>query len=190
MVIAVAFDFVKVERAAKQLLIAIGENPNREGLLDTPKRYAKWWKEFIQYDTGNLNTVFDNVASDQMVIVKGMQVWSLCEHHLLPFNSTITIGYIPNNKILGLSKFGRIAQKFAHRLQVQERMISQISEEVSRICATDDVAVLGVGEHLCMTMRGVRLPANMGSSILKGRFKTDAIIHAEWLTLSSNLKRY
>jgi len=116
-------DIPRIERAVKDIIELIGEDPNREGLKDTPKRVAKFWKEFIDYDAGKIGTTFEAVKADQMVIVKGIKVWSLCEHHLMPFSSEIAIGYITRKKVLGLSKFARIAHKHAHKLQLQEKLV-------------------------------------------------------------------
>lgn len=173
----------RVESIARDLLAAIGEDVTREGLQDTPRRFAKWWAEFIDYDPGTLNTVFEIEQTDQMVIVTGMKVWSLCEHHLLPFWCNISIGYIASTKLLGLSKFGRIAHKHAHRLQVQERLIAGIADELQAILDTDNVAVLAEGEHLCMTMRGIQTPALMKSSVMRGVFMSDAAARSEFLSL-------
>jgi GTP cyclohydrolase I len=106
-----------------------------------------------------------------MVCVSGMRVSSLCEHHLLPFWCDVSIGYIPDRKVLDLSKFARIAQQFAHRLQLQERLGQQIADEISRITGTENVAVVLKGEHLCMTARGIRTPGLMTSSIMRGVFR-------------------
>src|SRR3990172_1122507 len=125
------------------LLSAIGEDVNREGLIQTPHRWAKWWLEFMQYDPGNTDTTFEAIETDQMVVVKGIKVWSLCEHHLLPFWCNLSIGYICKDKVLGLSKFARIANKHAHRLQIQEGLVRDIAQEVTHLAQTEDVAVLG-----------------------------------------------
>lgn len=178
-----AFDYQKVLQIGRELLVAIGENPEREGLQDTPRRFALAWREFMEYDPGNHETVFDAVQLDQMVIIKDMKVWSLCEHHLLPFWCNLSIAYIAKNKILGLSKFGRIAQKYAHRLQVQERLVEQVAQEVKRITESDNVAVIGRGEHLCMTMRGVEMSAEMISSALYGVFRENPEARNEFLQL-------
>lgn len=171
-----------IERLIEQLLIAIGEDPQREGLRNTPKRVARFWKEFIEYDPGNHVTVFESIKVDQMVAVSDMRVWSLCEHHLLPFWCDVSIGYIANDKVLGLSKFGRIVKKHSHRLQIQERLVQDIAADVMRIVGTENVAVLAKGEHLCMTMRGIELPAIMSSSSINGSFR-NAEVRAEFLSL-------
>jgi GTP cyclohydrolase I len=167
----------------RELLIELGEDPNREGLLDTPRRWADWWLEFTQYKPGTTDTVFEQVATDQFVGVGPMRVWSLCEHHLLPFWCDVTVGYIAGDHVLGLSKFARIAHQFAHRLQLQERLTHQIADEVERITRSPDVLVIGQGEHLCMSMRGIRTPAVMSSSVVRGRFRDLPALRAEALAL-------
>lgn len=178
-----AVDFDKLVQVGKDLLVAIGEDPNRSGLEDTPKRYAKWWKEFIDYEAGNIGTSFEIENNDEMVAVTGMKVYSLCEHHLLPFSATVSIGYMPKDKILGLSKFARIAHKHAHKPQVQERLVQDIAKEIQEITGTEDVAVVADGEHSCMTMRGVRTAGSMRTSVMLGSFRHEADTRAEFLNL-------
>lgn len=179
------FDYDRIKTACREILLAIGENPDREGLADTPRRFADFWKEFIQYDPGNCDTNFEVVEADQMVVVSGIRVWSLCEHHLLPFSCEIKMGYITRSKVIGLSKFGRLAHLFAHRLQLQERLVTQIADEIIALAGHDDVAVIGEGEHLCMSMRGIKTPARMVSSSLHGVFKTNPDARKEFLTLGN-----
>lgn len=167
----------------RDLLVAIGENPDRPGLIDTPRRFASFWCDFIGYTPGRIDTVFEAVTTDQMVIVKGMRVWSLCEHHLLPFYADIAVGYIARDQVLGLSKFARIAQKWAHKLQVQERLVDQIASDIERVTGSQDVAVIASGEHLCMTMRGIQTPARMVSSALRGVFRDNPDARREFLSL-------
>ncbi len=176
-------DQARLERVARELLLAIGENPNREGLKETPRRFASWWKEFIEHDSGNTNTFFEPITTDQMVVVSGMKVWSICEHHLLPFWAEITIGYIAEERVLGLSKFARIAHRHAHRLQIQERMVHQIADEVEALVRKKNVAVMARGEHLCMSMRGVKTPAMMTTSVLRGIFRYSSDARMGFLTV-------
>ncbi|MFI1760862.1 GTP cyclohydrolase I [Streptomyces sp. NPDC020800] len=175
-----------LEGLARQLLIEIGEDPDREGLADTPRRYAKWWREFIGYEAGKTETLFDSISDNQLVYVSGMLVWSLCEHHLLPFNCNLTIAYRSDKNLLGLSKFARIAHKHAHRLQVQERLVSDVAGEIAEITGSEDVAVIGRGEHLCMTMRGIRTPALMTSSAFRGAFEGNGPERTQLLMLAQN----
>jgi GTP cyclohydrolase I len=151
--------------------------------LDTPRRFAASWRDFIEYNAGNEATVFNSFSVNQMVVVKGMRVWSMCEHHLLPFYCDVSIGYIADNKILGLSKFGRIAKKNSHRLQVQERLVENIASDIMKITASENVAVIARGEHLCMTMRGIEMPATMISSSLHGVFRDAPSARLEFLEL-------
>jgi GTP cyclohydrolase IA len=170
-------DYPRLLALGRELLLAIGEDPDREGLRETPRRWADAWREFIEYDPGTTETTFASVASDQLVCVSGIRVASLCEHHLLPFWCNISIGYIPNAKVLGLSKFARIA----HRLQLQERLGEQIADEISRITGTQNVAVVLKGEHYCMTARGIRMPGRMTSSVMRGVFRTESQTRMEFL---------
>lgn len=172
-----------IEDLARRLLTEIGEDPDREGLRDTPARYARWWREFTGYDPGTVGTLFETTSSGQTVTVSDLRVWSLCEHHLLPFNCSLTIAYRPAKQLLGLSKFARIAHQHAHRLQVQERLVAGIAEDVLRITESPDVAVIGRGEHLCMTMRGVRTVGLMTSTSYHGVFAEEGPARSELLSL-------
>lgn len=174
----------KVQYLTRELLVEIGEDPDREGLRDTPKRVARWWQEFIKHDPGNIRTGFRSIETDQMVIVSNMTVYSLCEHHLLPFWCDISVGYIADGgTVLGLSKFARIAHKHAHKLQIQERLVQQIADDISEMANTDSVAVYAKGKHYCMLMRGAKTDGIMHSSIMRGLFKNDANCRAEFLNL-------
>ena len=121
--------------------------------------------------------------TNQMVIVSGMRVWSLCEHHLLPFWADISIGYIAKDKVLGLSKFARIAHKYAHRPQIQEQMVQQIADEIQEVTGSEDIAVVASGVHLCMVMRGIRTEGTMTSSIMRGAFFYNESARREFLDL-------
>ena len=176
-------DYERLLELGRELLIAVGEDPSREGLIDTPRRWASWWREFIEYDPGETETTFEAVSTDQMVCVSGMRVWSLCEHHMIPFRCDISIAYIAANKVLGLSKFARIAHQFAHQLQIQERLGQQIADEVSRITQTEHVAVLIEGEHLCMSARGIRTPGIMTCSIMRGVFREEVSARQEFFQI-------
>jgi GTP cyclohydrolase I len=175
----------KIELLTRDLLVAIGEDPMREGLVETPARVARFWLEFINYDPGNFDTTFETVQTDQMVIVSGIRAWSLCEHHLLPFWCDVSVGYITDERIIGLSKVGRIVHACAHKLQVQERLVTEIADKLSEITGTKNIAVVAQGEHLCMSMRGIKTPAIMTSSVMRGIFHESATSRAEFLTLAA-----
>lgn len=163
-------DYDKIKLIVRDLLVALGEDPDREGLIETPRRIANFWREFIEYEPGKLDTTFAAVKHNQMVAVTGMRVWSMCEHHMLPFWCDVSIAYIADDRVLGLSKFARIAHKHAHKLTLQEQLVSDIANELKDVLGTQDVAVMAKGEHLCMTMRGIQTPHRMISSALSGQF--------------------
>ncbi|MFD8730549.1 GTP cyclohydrolase I [Streptomyces sp. NPDC059611] len=168
---------------ARRLLKEIGEDPDRDGLRQTPERFARWWREFINYDPGTIDTLFETTTTSQMVVVSDIRVWSLCEHHLLPFNCSVDIAYRPTQRLLGLSKFARVAHRHAHRLQVQERLVADIAQEVADITGAEDVAVIAKGEHLCMTMRGIKASAEMTSTAFLGAFGDDSSLRGELFAL-------
>lgn len=182
-----AFNQKRIEKLTRELLIAIGEDPDREGLIDTPRRYAAWWQEFIEYDPGKIETVFTTASTNQMVVVSGIRIWSLCEHHLLPFWCDVSIGYIPDEKLIGLSKLGRIAHMVAHRLQVQERITAKIADSVEHYTGTKSVAVAATGEHLCMSSRGIKSEARMSSTDMRGAFRVNDSIKNEFFQLVRGL---
>lgn len=171
------FDQERAERAVRELLLAVGEDPDREGLKDTPARVARSYLELFaglrQSAEDVLTTTFD-LGHDELVIVKDIEVASFCEHHLLPFVGVAHIGYIPNvhGQITGLSKLGRLVDVFARRPQVQERMTTQIADSLVRILEPRGVIVVVECEHLCMTMRGVRKPgAKTFTSAVRGMLR-------------------
>lgn len=173
----------RVEQIITELLRELGENPKREGLLETPKRVAKFWNEFINYEPGKIETTFEAIKADQMVIVKNIKVWSLCEHHLMPFSSTVSIGYITRKKVLGLSKFARIAHKHAHKLQLQEKLVQDIADELGSLVDTKDIAVFAEGTHLCMVARGIKTDGQMITSVMQGAFRKEPETRQEFLSL-------
>jgi GTP cyclohydrolase I len=176
-------DYERLLTLGHELLIALGENPDREGLQDTPRRWADWWREFIEYEPGTTDTTFSSSSTNQLVCVSGMRVFSLCEHHLLPMWCDISIGYVPMEKVLGLSKFARIAHQFAHQLQIQERLGQQIADAIVEITGSATVAVLMKGEHLCMSARGIRTPGTMQTSLWQGNFLHNTALRQEFLQL-------
>lgn len=174
----------RIERIGKDLMEALGYAADEPSTKDTPKRWAKWWDEFLNYRDPKLVTTFAAEQIDQLVVVSGIRVWSLCEHHLLPFYCDVAMGYIVNDRALGLSKLGRIAHFNAHTLQVQERLVAQIADQLADATKSESVAVVARGEHLCMTMRGIKTPSVMTSSSMRGLFRTDAAARSEFLRLA------
>ena len=173
----------RIAYLTRELLLAIGEDPEREGLQGTPERVAGFWQEFIEYDPGNLDATFEAITTDQMVVVSGLRVWSLCEHHLLPFWCDISIGYIARDRVLGLSKFARVAHMLAHRPQIQERLVHQIADRIEKLTGSQDVAVMATGVHTCMIMRGIRTPGEMKTTVMRGVFFDKPEARQEFLSL-------
>lgn len=180
-----AKDMDTIVVAVRAILIAIGENPDRPGLKETPMRVANAWREFVTYNAGDTATAFESATFDQMVVVSGMRVWSMCEHHLMPFWCDVSIGYIAYDRVLGLSKFARIAERCAHRLTMQERLVSDIWTEVADAVETEHVAVIARGEHLCMSARGIKKPAIVTSSVMRGVFQHEPSARAEFISLAA-----
>jgi GTP cyclohydrolase I len=178
------------EDAVTRILQAIGEDPTREGLLETPKRVMKAWMEWTEGYRMNLDDiikVFNDGAEgvDEMVIVKGIPFTSHCEHHMAPFTGHVTIAYIPKNGILGLSKFNRVTEMFSKRLQVQERMTTQIAGALEDRLKPLGVAVLVEAEHTCVCSRGIRHHGcTTVTSALRGAFKTQPETRAEFYALA------
>ncbi len=177
-----------MEETVRKILEAIGENPDRDGLQNTPERVVR----AIQYLTKGyrdsvekiLNGALFDVDYDEMVIVKDIEIYSLCEHHLLPFFGKCHVGYIPSHKVIGLSKIPRLVDMFARRLQVQERLTQQIAETVQKATEPRGVAVVIEAQHLCMMMRGVeKQNTKMTTSAMLGRFRKDERSRSEFLSL-------
>lgn len=177
-------DPIKLRILGAELIRALGLDPQAPGLQDTPRRWAAWWSEFMDYEPGNTETSFEAVTADQMVVLSGIRVHSLCEHHLLPFVCDIAIGYISEAHILGISKLARIAHLHAHRPQVQERLVKEIADSIQSLSGSSHVAVLASGSHLCMSMRGIRTDARMVTSETRGLFRESAASRAEFLRLA------
>ncbi|GAA3875369.1 GTP cyclohydrolase I [Streptomyces sedi] len=182
-----AIDTGRVAGLISQLLVELGEDPSREGLLGTPHRIAAWWSTFLSPgDAAPAACFAESRVSDQLVVVGGMSVWSLCEHHLLPMNLHVTAGYVPEGEMVGLSKFGRTARHFAGRLQVQERFTRQFAEHLAGVIGREDVAVAVRGTHLCMNMRGVRMEDARTTTVhTGGRFRSDPALNQQFLTLAA-----
>ena len=176
--------------AVRAILTAIGEDPAREGLADTPGRVERQWAELTSGYSADpaiaLGTTFE-VDYDEMVVVRDIAFYSLCEHHLLPFHGRVQVGYLPRGRVVGLSKIPRLVEAFAHRLQVQERMTQQIAETLMTHLDPKGVAVVVEAAHLCTMMRGVRQQeAVMITSAMLGTFRSDARTRSEFLTLISS----
>jgi len=169
----------------RDLLEALGYDTRSPELVETPKRWASWWNEFLNYRSGRIDTAFEVVSQDQLVVVSGIDLWSVCEHHLLPFSARIAIGYVPAGRLLGLSKFVRIAQRAAHRLQLQERLTEDIANDLERVTGSPNVAVLARGRHLCMEARGVATPATTSTLVTRGRFGTESQLREDFFLLGA-----
>lgn len=181
-------DKERIQNAVREILIAVGEDPDREGLLETPKRVANMYEEIfagLTEDPKQHIKLFNEQSNDEMVIVKDIPFYSMCEHHLLPFFGKAHIGYIPSdNKIIGLSKLARIVDNFAKKPQVQERLTSDIADFLNDNIQPKGVAVIMEAEHMCMTMRGARAAGSKTqTSALRGIMRTDAKTRAEVLSL-------
>ena len=177
-----------IEKAIKRILIEIGENPERQGLQQTPSRVAKMYKELtIGYDQSPekiVNEAMFDVKYDEMVVVTNIEFYSLCEHHLLPFFGVVHVGYIPQGKLVGLSKIPRLVDMYARRLQVQENMTQQIAHILRDKLNPEGVGVVIEGFHMCMMMRGVQKDkAKMITSTLLGSFREDQKTRNEFLEL-------
>jgi GTP cyclohydrolase I len=179
-------DQESIRQAIRNLLIAVGENPEREGLRRTPDRVARMYGELLEgyrQDPNELvNDALFEVKYDEMVLVHDIEFYSLCEHHMLPFLGRAHVAYLPRNKVLGLSKIPRIVDMFARRLQVQERMTRQIAECIDELLNPLGVAVVIEGLHLCATMRGVKKhDARMTTSAMLGAFRNSLATREEFL---------
>ena len=178
----------KLEANTRNLLELLGEDPNREGLMNTPKRVAKAWDFLTKGYNENLDDLINNAIfegeSKDMVIVKNIEFYSLCEHHMIPFYGKAHIGYIPDGKIIGLSKLARITDLFAQRLQVQERLTNQIAQCLQEVLNPRGVAVVLEGKHFCMLSRGVQKQNSIAtSSAMLGIFREKESTRNEFLKL-------
>lgn len=182
------FDEKRAENAVRELLIAVGEDPDREGLQQTPARVARAYRELLsgmrQKPEDVLTTTFD-LGHDEMVLVKDIELVSFCEHHLLPFHGVAHVGYIPaeSGKITGLSKLARLVDVFARRPQVQERLTTQVADSLMKILEARGAIVVIEAEHMCMSLRGIRKPgAKTTTSAVRGQLR-DATTRAEAMSL-------
>ena len=181
-------DKARIEKAVREILVAIGENPNREGLKETPQRVARMYEEVfscIGKDPMKAVTVFKTEEHEEMVILRDIAFYSMCEHHLLPFYGKAHVAYIPKkDRLAGLSKLARVVEMISRCPQLQERITTQIANTLMKVLKPHGVLVIVDAEHLCMTMRGVRKPgARMTTSAVRGVFQKNEITRKEALQL-------
>ena len=181
-------DKQRIENAVREILSAIGEDPDREGLQETPKRVANMYAEIfagLEDDPKRHLKIFNESNNDEMVVVRDIPMYSMCEHHLLPFGGKAHIAYIPSDgKVIGLSKLARIVDSFSKKPQLQERLTSQIADFLEENLSPKGIAVVIEAEHLCMTMRGARAAgAKTQTSALRGIMRKDARTRAEAMSL-------
>jgi GTP cyclohydrolase I len=177
----------KIEKAVASIIEAIGEDPKREGLVGTPRRIAEMYAEVfggIYEDPGEELRVGFEEGHQEMVILKDIPFYSMCEHHFLPFHGLAHVGYIPSGRVVGASKIGRVVEILAKRPQLQERLTTQIANTIVSVLEPKGVAVVIQAEHLCMTMRGVKKPgSNIITSAMRGLFQKNPITRSEFLSL-------
>jgi GTP cyclohydrolase I len=179
---------INIEDNLKEVIAYIGDNPNREGLIDTPKRMVRSWEKlFGGYNKSGadvLGTAFEDGTCNEMVILKNVEFYSTCEHHFLPFSGRITIGYLPNKKVVGISKIARLVEVYSRRLQIQERMTSQIADDIMNCLDAKGCMVVCEAQHLCMTSRGVeKQQSQMITSAVRGVFDNDSTARNEFMQL-------
>lgn len=192
-----AIDTKAIEEHIRGILIALGDNPDREGLQDTPKRVAKMYEDVFKgmnYSNDEIITMFNTTFEDDLsvkgnpndiVFMKDIEIFSHCEHHLaLMYNMKVSVAYIPNGKVIGLSKIARIADMVGRKLQLQERIGTDIAYIMQKVTCSEDVAVIIEGEHGCMSTRGIQKPGTKTvSTTLRGRFNTDQILNNNLMML-------
>ena len=185
--LAAPVDLERIQRAMREIVEAVGEDPEREGLRGTPERVARMYAELfegLRIDPKELLSVGFEVEHDEMVILKDIPFYSVCEHHFMPFHGVAAIGYIPDGRIVGLSKLARLVDAYAHRPQVQEQLTGQIADTLMDALRPNGVAVVIEAEHLCMTARGVKKPGSrMVTSATRGTFRKSEVTRAEFLLL-------
>lgn len=177
-----------IDQKVTDILIALGEDPSRKGLKGTPRRFRKALEHLTKGYQENIDDIVNGAVfesdMDEMVIIKNIELYSLCEHHLLPFIGKCHVAYLPNGKIIGLSKVARIVDMFAKRLQVQENLTKQIAESILQTTDAKGVGIIIEAKHLCMMMRGVeKQHSDMTTSMMLGRFRKDDRTRAEFLSL-------
>lgn len=164
----------KIERLIRQLLVELGENPDREGLVETPKRIAEMYEEIFSGYRMNAELDVSFKEETNAIIARDIQFYSMCEHHMLPFFGRIHIAYVPNGRVFGLSKLVRLVEKYSRRMQVQERLTTEIADEISKR-EVSGVIVIAEGEHLCMKMRGVRNNSSIMTIAYRGIFEEKGV---------------
>ena len=189
------FDHARAEAAVRELLFAIGEDPDREGLRDTPARVARAYAEVtagLRMSAEEVLTTTFDIGHEEMVLVRDIEFWSMCEHHLVPFTGVAHVGYIPavSGKITGISKLARLVDVYAKRPQVQERLTTQVADSLMEILEARGAIVVMDAEHLCMTMRGVKKPgARTVTSAVRGLMLTSATTRAEAMAIINRPSR-
>lgn len=180
-------DLERIQRAVREVIAGIGEDPDREGLRGTPERVARMYAELfegLRVDPKELLSVGFEVGHDEMVILKDIPFYSVCEHHFMPFHGVAAVGYIPDGRVVGLSKLARLVDAYARRPQIQEQLTGQIADTLMEALRPDGVAVVIEAEHLCMTARGVKKPGSrMVTSATRGLFRKSDVTRAEFLSL-------
>ena len=186
------FDHEKIKTAIRMLIEAVGDNPERPGLIETPDRVARMYDEVFEgmrYTNDEIadmfNKCFEDITSRDLVLIKDIEIFSYCEHHMaLMYNMRCHVGYIPNGKVIGLSKVARICEMAAKRLQLQERLCADIADIMQKVCETEDVIVIIEGEHSCMTARGIKSRnAKTRTSAIRGLFDSDHQLRNEFYAL-------
>lgn len=182
-----AVDRGRIERAFREIIEAIGEDPAREGVIATPERVARMYEELFEGlradPKDHLRIGFD-AGHEEMVILRDIPFYSVCEHHFMPFHGVAAVGYIPDGRVVGVSKLARLVEGYAHRPQLQERLTGEVADALMEGLEPDGVAVVVEAEHLCMTMRGVKKPGSrMVTSATRGLFRKNALTRAEFMSL-------
>ena len=180
-------DLERIQRAMREIIEAVGEDPAREGLRGTPERVARMYAELfegLRTDPKELLSVGFEVGHDEMVILKDIPFYSVCEHHFMPFHGVAAIGYVPDGRVVGLSKLARLVDAYARRPQIQEQLTGQIADTLMEALEPDGVAVVIDAEHLCMTARGAKKPGSrMETSATRGAFRKNEVTRGEFLAL-------
>lgn len=180
-------DTGRIERAMHEMIEAIGEDPLREGLVDTPARVGRMYAELfggLRIDPTDYLRVGFEASHDEMVILRDIPFYSVCEHHFMPFHGVAAVGYIPHGRVVGISKLARLVDGYARRPQLQERLTTQVADALMNTLQPDGVAVVIEAEHLCMTQRGIKKPGSrMITSATRGTFREDEVTRSEFLSL-------